>query len=330
MLFKDIPTLKKYAQISGTPNLESFKASLRMVESKYIASILGKELYTELNDDFNDEDVTLTEPQVNLLHQCRMIIGPAFCYQHADKADIFFSDAGMQRLETATNKTAYQEQRTKFKNINLQEAENAIELLIQFLEENIDDYPEWVGSSSFTDYRSLFIKTGTAFQKLFHSAAPYRNYIALRPKMVDIEENNIRPFLGDELYNALKDIAADPDGEYSEKQEQLLSKIKKAIANFSVAFSIPLLHVRIDGNGLTVPAMASFSDNNEDNTRSGMNDKTLFTMIESCTNTGKEWLENAKQFLLTNKETFPDWPGHPATSCPAPKLNDGLKTVFGL
>lgn len=331
MLFNDTNKLKEYAQVSGTPHIDSFKASLRIVEQKYIVPFLGKELYDDLNEAVNEPIPSLTQAQENLLHQCRMIIGPAFCYLHADKADVQFSEAGMQRVEAGgTHKSAYQEQRQKFKNANLHEAETAIELLIQFLEDNIDDYPEWVSSSSFTQYRSLFIKTGSAFQELFHSAAPFKNYWALRSKMKDVEELTIRPFLGDELFTILKDVAADPDGDYTDKQEALLYKLKKAIAYFTVAFAIPQLHVRIDSSGLTVPAVASFSDNNEENTRSGMNDKTLFTMVESCKSSGQEWLKNAEEYLLANPDDFEEWPGHPTTECPPPKLNDGLNTVFGL
>lgn len=333
MLFRDADKLKEYAQITGTIHFDGLKASLRMVELKYIIPIIGKDLYQALDEALTDATVQdpLDEVFVNLLHQCRMAIGPLFCYFHADKADVQFSDAGMQRAESSTNKNAYQEQRQKFKEANLSEGEEALELLLQFLEENKEDYTEWTDSENFKKYRSLFIKSGSAFNELFPSQTPHRNYWLLRATMYDVEENNIRAFLGSTLYEDLKEEDAKLDPEFSDEQAALLHRLKKAIANLTVCLAVPFINVRLGSNGLTVPAVTTFSQNDADNTRNGIDHQMIDTFIKACNNAANTWLLNAKDYLTNHKTDFPDWIGFatPATECP-PSINDGFTAVWGM
>jgi hypothetical protein len=335
MLIRDTDILTEYSQLSGTPNYAGLLPSLRMVEIKYIVPILGQDLYDALDSAITaaTEQDPLAEVWTDLLHQCRMAIGPLFCYFHADKADVQFTDAGMQRAESSTNKVAYQEQRAKFKEANLQEGEYALELLQAFLDKKREDYPEWMDSDNFDSYKSLFIKSGTEFNALFPSATPYRNYWLLRATMYDVEQNNIRPFLGDDLFDELKaeDIKKDP--EFSDEQKTLLLKIKKAIVNLTVAFAIPFLNVRIGSNGLTVPAITSFSQDDQQNTRAGVDHAMLDNFITSCTNAGTTWLNNANTYLTNNQTTFTNWIGFATTGDDdeeSTSTNADLNSSFGM
>lgn len=332
MLFKNLETLKKYSQYGGTGDFSALESSLRMVEYTQIIPVIGQELYDNIQlavknaptvDDIVDEYKQVT------IH-CLMAIGPLFCYHHADKADILFDGSGMKRTETNTNKTAYQEQRNKFKEANLAEGEQALEMLIKYLEDNINDFPEWTDSKNFKIYRSLFIKTGSEFNEIFPSATPYRNYWAMRSKMNDVEENQIRPFLGDTIFDALKENDRAADLPFTDQQNELLSRIKKAIANFTVAFSVPILNVRMNSMGITIPAITNFSTNDGENTRSGIADKWVDTFTKSCITTAQSWLTNAAKYLSEHEAEFPEWIGFKKSNnvyCPS---NTGDGGGFGL
>ncbi len=330
MLVRTSAILKEYAQIAANWPYEDLEPSLRMVELKYIVPVLGKDLYDVLDAAITaaTEQDPLNPDFVDLVHQCRMAIGPLFCFFHADKADILFSASGMQRRETTTNKVAYQEQRSKFKEANLKEGEEALEMLQQFIEFNQEDYPEWLDSDNFKKYKSLFIKTGTEFNDIFPSATPYRNYWALRPRMQQIEETVIRKLLGDDLYNELKEEDAKKDPAFIDEELILLDKLKKAIANLTVALAIPFINVRISSEGLTVPAVTSFSQDDMYQNRNGIPDKMLSTYISACINTGSDWIENATDYLTANKTAFASWIGfadaEEDTSC-----NADLNSSFG-
>ncbi len=315
MLIRDFDTLQKYAKI-GTINYVYAKPTLRTVEETFIIPILGRGMYNSLDLALTaqTDEYPLPETYDDLLDFCYSAIGPLFCYLHADKADVAFSDAGMQRQESNTNKVAYQEQRTKFKEANLLEGEKSLELLIQYLEEHMQNYEDWTNSDTFKNYRSLFIKTGSEFQELFPSATPYRNYWCMRSRMQDVQEHNIRKFLGDELYEELRDELQELEPDLVDEEKELLFKLKKAIANFTVAFSVPVLNVRIDSNGLTIPAEFSTGTNDNDNKRAGISDKQYTSFITNCTDSGRNWLDNAHAYLLKNKAAFPSWIGFATTN----------------
>lgn len=310
MLFKTKDKLIEYAELSASINFNSIKPTLRVVETNHLIPFLGKELYNALNDAYTAaaDETTLSADQKLLLDQCRCVIGPMLCYHYAPKAEVKLSDAGAQRLETSTNKTAYQNQVVNFREQNLREAEMATELLLQFLEDNKTLYPDWQASDAFKDYRSLFIKSGGEFDKLFSSSTPYRNYWAMRSKMLDVEENNIRTLVGDTIYNNLKTKDQDPAGTFTSKEEDLIKKLKRVIAYLTVSFSIPFLNVRIDGNGITVMSASGRAQNDEMAKRGAANEKALDLIIEKSEAAAKSWVNNVIDFLNNNVADFTGWP----------------------
>ena len=302
MLFKDTKKLQEYAELTNNSNFFTLKATLRMVESYYIIPVLGKELYNALDSAYTlvTDENTLSPAHKLLIDKCRCVIGPMLCYLYAPKGEVKLGDGGL----TKNKEAAYQYQGTNYREANLREGELATELLLEFLEENKEAYPQWTASNAFAQYRSLFIKTGSEFQQLFPSHSPYRNYMAMRAKMVDVEEQIIRTALGNPLFEVLKTKDKTAAGVLSEKEKELLFKVKKTVANYTVAFSIPLLSVRIDANGLTVATEAPRSSRDADN-RSNATAPQFNNLVDSCTGAGQIWLTNALQFITDNIADFP-------------------------
>lgn len=332
MLFKDTKKLVDYAEITASTNFLSVKPTIQRIEENHIVSILGKELYKELNGNYTDaeEEKELSEEHQALLLQCRKVIGSYLGYYYAAIAELKFSDAGVRRSETASEKTAYQYQVRNFRDASLLNGEAATENLLEFLEENKEDYADWVTSKAFTRYRSLFIKSGKEFNEFFTSHSPYRNYWAMRSKMQDVEEQAIRAAIGDALFDALKekDRAATPD--FTDKEQKLLFKLKKAIANFTVSFAIPLLAVRIDANGITVATSGARTSRDEDAQRQNATDNNMSNIIRATQTSGQAWLKDALKYLNDNATDFEDWDGAAAEDTQDDyDINNDLKGSFG-
>lgn len=335
MLFKDSNTVKLYAHLTGELDLFSIKRTMQTVEDKYLLPVLGKELYTAFTTAYtaaaDDAAFNLDATNAKLLDQCRRVTGPLFCYHFVPKTDVQVSDSGVQRTETATNKTAFQYQNTNYREENFSEGQNAIEMLIQFLEDNTADYTRWADSKEFKKYRSLFIKTAADFSDLYPSATPYRNYWAFRAKILDVEENQIRPFLGDVLFDALKLKDQDTVPSFSNYETLLLFKLKKAIAYFSVAFSVPFIAVNINENGISSGAKRVLSSNDKTNTLAGAEDKAITHLINSCNDSGQAWLLNAAAFITSNPTIFTTWIGFSEKIITTPvSINADLTGVFGI
>lgn len=313
MLFKDTIKLAEYADVLSSVNFISLKATIRNVEEQRLIPIIGNTLYTSLASTYEaaaDESAAqsaLSVSQKKLLDRCRMLIGPYIAYHYAPKTEVKLSDAGLRREETNSSKTAFQYQGKNFRDACLAEAEAQSELLLQFLEDNQVDYAEWLTDPAFTEFRSLFIKTGKEFGSMYPSHSPYKNYWAMRSKMADVELLHISKAIGEELFNDLKTKSKAAAPGYTDKEKSLLLYIKKAIANFTIAFSIPFLNVRIEANGLSVVAAGARASHDEVSSRSAPTANDISHVIRSAAAAGKEWLEGAIEFLDKNHSDFPKY-----------------------
>lgn len=320
MLFKKTDTLLQYAELT-TVNFVQVKPTIKMVEQQHIIPFIGKELYKTLDDAYTaaTDETLADEKLVSLLDMCRSVIGPMVCYYYTPKAEVQLSGSGAQRTESETNKTAYQNQVVNYREQLLREGEMATELLLQFLEDNKTDYATWQSSDAFKDYRSLFIKFGGEFDKLFTSASPYRNYWAMRSKMLDVEQNNIRTIIGDTLFDSLKEKDQDPAsyppplegpgevGGFTDKEKDLLFKIKKVTAYLTVCFSIPFLNVKIDANGISVISINAAQ--NDALTKKGpAADNMLDVLVKKCEAAATSWTNNLTKYLDDNATDFEGWP----------------------
>ncbi len=330
MLFKTSINLKTYAQLTGDFNFDSVKTTIQKVEDDYLVPILGIEQYEELNEAFATGENSLNDALAALLERCRQVVGPYVCVHFTPKADVQVGDGGSRRTETANVKTAFQYQTTAFIDENRREGERCQEKLLNFLELNKADYLKWVESDQFKKYRSQFIKTGSEFNEFFSSASPFRNYWAMRPKMEMVELLTIKKFLGAELFNELK-TKDTREQDFSDTEKDLLYYIRLVIAYTTVAAAIPFLNVRIDANGITVMSIA-FTSNDELSKRNAADSKSIDMLINSCTNSARQWLAEAEDHIRKNATDFASWKGFQTSINTAwSSLNEGRKGgTFGL
>lgn len=302
MLFKTTARLVSFAKLASTVNFSNVSPTIRTVEEQHILPLLDSPLYNSLNDDYTSasDESSLTDPQKKLLEKVRNVIGPLVCYYYTPKAEVLLSDAGAQRMETGSNKTAFQNQVTNFREQNLRESEMATEQLLQFLEENKADYTDWTAGNGFRNFRSLFIKSGTEFNRFFPSHSPCRNYMAMRPSMMNVEENTIRKALGDDLYEGLKETDQASDGVFTALEKDLLLKVKSAVAYLTVAEAIPFINVRIDTNGLTVQATGARTQNDDMSSRNAAQDSALNNLRIACEKTGQAWINAIEKWKKEN------------------------------
>lgn len=330
MLFKDNTKLSEYASFKGFIEFYAIKRTLRSIERNHIVKLIGSSLYNSLDTALagvgNEND--LSDANKKLLHECRNVIGPYLGYYYAPIAEISLSASGARRSETDSEKTAYQYQVTKFRQAELLEAEIASELLLQFLEENRSSYAQWVESAEFKKYRSLFIQTASDFNDQYNTASPYRNFWAMRWKMVDVEAQQIKPKLGDALYNALKAKLAASTVTLSNKEKELLVMLKKAIAYYTVAFALPHLTVRLDDNGLTVVETGG-TNSNDNNNRTGADANRLSVLINEAISSAQSWMDMAITYLKTNATDFPLYTVV-VEDTSLPTGNEDLQGSFGL
>lgn len=330
MLFKSNTDVMKCAPFSGTPNFVSISPTIQMVEEKYLIDIIGTELYNKLNTAYKNAtaETDLQPALLLLLTRCRLMCGSYIAHHYISISDINLTDAGARRLETEKDKTAFQYQVTNFKKETLQTAEMYAEKLLEFLEENKADYPEWVTSKQFIIYRKLFIKSAKEFNEIYRTIAPYRNYWAMRFKMIDVEEITINEAITEPLFADLKTKALTAAYTFTEAENELLFMLKKAIVYYTVAQAVPALSIRIDDFGLTVTK--GETNTNDSNKLIDANETKISHLIRSAESSAKSWLNKAVKYINNNATEFAAYTVPKVEPISEIGDNANLETAYGL
>ncbi len=307
MLFKKIEEVLEFAEMTPGVNFSSIHGTIRNIEQWHIVPILDKILYASLHNAYQliTLETSLTSAEQELLFMCRNVIGSYLCYYYAPKVEVSLSDGGVRRLETDKAKSAYQYQVKNFRDQHLREAEQHCESLYSFLDENQSSYPDWVTSKSFSSYRKLFIKSATEFNEIYTTASPFRNFFAMRFKMVDVEIQMIKPAITALLFGFLKNKDWNSPESFTEAETELLSYLKKAIAYYTVAYALPYLAVRFDEHGITITSEQGRSTNDNMSKIGDAGDVKISNLIKKCTEDGRQWLKTATDYINANLDEFP-------------------------
>lgn len=329
MLFKTSTVLQGFANFSGEINFASLANTLQVTEETYLITVIGQAQYDQLNNAYNATagEPTLSAPLTKLLYKSRRIVAPMLVYLWAPRVELKLNDAGLQRLETPTNKTGFQYQVSNFREAAQSEGEAATETMLAFINANAVDYPLWVADNASNDYNSFFIKDAKTFQKNFHTHSPHRIYNSMRFKMFDVEELGIQPAITAPVYAALKAKML-TNVAFTTAENALVKMLQKAIAYFTVAEAIPFLRVRIDGNGLTVMSQKPGGANEKVNDRTAAGDTAVSHMIRNSNNSGTIWLKSAFDYIVANAVSFPAYVVPVVIS--VPKCNETSCGSYGL
>ncbi len=300
MLFKKTTDLQPFTEVNSAINFNSLQRSIVAAEHEFIVPVIGLALYNALDAAYtavvNETDLSVTNQA--LLKSIRTALAPYVMMVYASKAELQFTDGGLRREETGNSKTAFQYQTRNLKDQLKKEGDTGIEMLLAFLEAYNPDYGEWTSSEEFKFYRSLFIKTGSEFNKYYITQSPQRNYRALRAVMKDVEDLIIKKCIGTELFNDLKSKTTAITPELTEEEIAFLDILKKAIANFTIARGIHQLSTRMDEFGITVTSPATFASQDELSKRAAAANPQLNGIANEAYNTGSEYLTQARDYLV--------------------------------
>lgn len=119
----------------------------------------------------------------------------------------------------------------------------------------------------------------------------------LRPSVIKAQDLYISPFLGKDLDNELKTAIQSTTG-LTTIQVELLSLVKKAQAEFTAYMAYADILYRF----LNKAATTQSSENGSAITR-----EDLIWLRDIAKNDGEFYLRRVREFLIENKEIFPEW-----------------------
>lgn len=235
-LIKSIDEVKNYLSVDISMQDKTIMPYIKPAEEQVIR-LLGKEQYLELDEYYNyaDEDESDEELDALLPYVQRPIVNFAF-FMGLSMLNVSIGENGIAVVSNS-NLTPASKQRTDDLKADLEKAAyDALESLLEFLEENIDDYDSWSGSDAYAYQYSYLITSARRFDELLRINRSRLTYLQWLPTMADVELLEIYPVVSKDFCDELKtEMIAD---DVSEDNAVVLPYIQKAVAYLTASIEL--------------------------------------------------------------------------------------------
>lgn len=318
MLFKAANNLKmeevrKYISVNTSKNFDSLIPYIETAEAKYIKQILGNDQYLELCAYYADPEAwamiehvpktstTYMEKLLPLVQKA--LINLAFLNGFAILS-VNLGDSGAFRKETESQKPLYQYQEENLKDSFRSEGFNTLDTILELLENNIENFPIFSGSDTYTVFKSKFIPTTSVFNEYYNISGSRLVFLHLQKYIDLVNDFNIIPVIGRDFFDELIS-AMTSAGEPTEKQNSVIRFIQKIQAFLSVYRGITTLGMNITHNGAYFLSDGTNSSNHKKKDPVSLTDLRMDQKMAD--ENGQAYIEYLKDYLHSNIEDFPTY-----------------------
>lgn len=335
MILKDIESLiGQVGNVTGHKNFDEIKPSVEWAEEFVLLPAIGQPMYDVINALANTDESgsgsaslsgsasasgsgsasasgnkTSETDAAILLKKCIRVIAHFAMFDYVTISDSRVTSQGLQIVETATHKTAFDYQKRDRKKYHGEKADFSLDSLLLYMEINKSKYPEWSENPAvYTQTRNLIINNTVEMQKYVEIGQSRRTYMAMRTKIKDVEMLKLRPALGEVIYAALKAYIL--NGGTNTNYQILLDLVAPAVAHLAIADALPSIIFRIAGETVTVATYNPIPEKEKDQFT-----KIVVRLTDNHTIVGNSYLDAAVKFIkntpdLLSVSPYVDDAGH--------------------
>ena len=301
-LFNTIDEVKTF--VGGAANksleMESIQVAMHAAAYNHIFPWLGEDQWDDLVAAV--EAASFTTDQQNLLPFVQRPLALLTFHEYSKIGGIKFSEAGMFRQETETNKSAFKYQENAYRNWMLVQGYEAIEQMLVFLEKVPGTYALWETSSAYTMHRALYLRYARDMRKAHSQHVTRYTYEILRPIIESVEIFALLPLLGQAEFDSLKSDQYNPATLAT--RMKAIDLIRKAIAHFAIEEGVRQLWVQINGKNVVHVEQLEPQSYSKQGTGSTAAVDVKVRVEEEFANRHMSYLE---KYLTDNIDDFPDY-----------------------
>jgi len=297
-LFTTITELKEFAT-GATLGLKmaSLAPSRDFIERKYIKKALGKEQFEALvaayEDSIDPTPTAMSSAEQALWDAVLAALAPLtmWHYTAANAAEITDKGQSERNAEDISPLRLWVSnlQRSTLFEQGMTELDN----LLALLDENKDDYPDWVAGTGYAGLKNNLVQTTANFEEYIHIGGSRSFFMRMKPSIKKVEYITIRKALGEDFYNRLiEGLTAD---DLTSDETIVLNKVIPAVVH--LAFADCDLPLQRGDDGLFTISNSAGSDT----THKNLPDGTWLTAVQrEHERTGKIYLNEALDYLNKN------------------------------
>ena len=308
--------VKEYISVNVSTGFQLIKPYIAIAEQDYIKPLLGDDLYDELDDYANDSGSGSgsdsgsgsgagAELMDKLLDRTRRALINLAFYRGYSMISIKISDKGVHRMESENELTLYKYQEQALINTFKNDGFNGLDAVLEFLEDNIEEFPDFAASDSYTVFKARFIRTASDFSSIFNINKSRLVFLRLQPYVQQVEDFEILPTIGSDLFDKLKEEIIKKADEQDETLMKVVSYIQKAIAYLAVSKAISELPVNITEKSVYFETSRAASGDSVEQTT--LSDVQVERIANNNKMTGLNYMQYLTDFLHNNIDDYPEY-----------------------
>jgi hypothetical protein len=235
------------------------RADYSFMQKELIGTVLYKALKVEYLAN------AYTEPSREEAVKLLQIASAFYAYAlYIPLSGVISSDIGLHVEETAKHRIAYQWKEVKTEAQAYQVAFEFAERLLEFLETNITDFPEFENSTNYTVYKTSLIKTVDEFSDYININNSRLLFKRLQKPIALFQQKSLKALLGVSLAQEI--LTQLVDDSLTNANKLLLPYLKEYLAYSVFADNVLLLPIAFDNNGMYHTAPKNQQINSNDKT----------------------------------------------------------------
>jgi hypothetical protein len=306
-LVKNLADVQKYlSNLNSTFRYDFINGALADVQASTIANLFGREFIDALSTRYNapTPSPALTSQELVLIGHLGSAITHLAFAKDLPTLLVQMGNTGLYQTESQGTKPVYQWQKIEYENALLENAYTPIETAFIYLWANRDhaQFALWKNSAAEKKSLQFVVNTAADFTERFPIAGSRRTYEALKPFIREAELFQIKPIIGDALFD---DIKAKIIGfDLGVKYPALIPYLQDAVVQTAIAKSIGRLTTKLDAEGYRV---ITVQGSGSDSVRNKMTatDSQLDVLKRETMQAAYRYTTLLLNFLNSNLEDYP-------------------------
>ncbi len=210
-----------FISVSRSLEFQTVEAPLRNAFEKFIRPLLGESMTEDLISYYQSTSPTPVESR--LLFLAKMANARLAFWDNYDEMQMLIGGSGTLRQESEDSKTPYKYQEQALKRSWKEKGFNALDALLQYLEEQKAVFTDFASSPYYTENKKEIVRNAAEIDRYYFINGSRLIYLRLKQHMQNISIGMIKARIGATIYDDfISDIATDNPAEKHKKLREAL------------------------------------------------------------------------------------------------------------
>lgn len=195
--------ISAYVPTSSSLSFQKMESSLSSAQQMFLLPLVESKLMQKIEDTYASQD-TASDDALHLLTLAQRAVANLAFWHDFDALNLRITDQGFQRQGSGEWQGAYKYQEDRMRENFKNRGFNALDALLDYVEDNIGLYPEYKETRCWTDRSQAIVRSPREASRIVCIYGSHIVFMRLQAEFPTVEEYHLKPILGDVLYSDLR------------------------------------------------------------------------------------------------------------------------------